>query len=122
MKVRADKYKMPRKYDRRFRITEEDEESMKRMYAAGITQGSIARIFGISQSGVSYIVSERAREGLAAYRKTHPSKRRTKEESRDYTRELRSYKRGLIVRERYEKEEREERERRESCEGDNNCG
>lgn len=122
MPTKIDNYRVPRKYDRRFRVTEEDVESMKKMYAAGIPQHSIAKIFGISQSSVSYIVSEKAYAGLAAYRKKHPSKRRTKEEARNYTRDLRSYKRGIIVRERCENQEKEERERNESCEGDHNRG
>ena len=100
MGIRPDNYSLPRKYDRRYKTTEEDVLAMKRMYIAGISQRTIARIFGISQSAVSYIVSKHAKAGLAEYRRSHPSKRRTKEEDTIYHRELRSYKKGLIVRER----------------------
>ena len=103
----VDKYKLPGKYDRRRRTSDEERESMKRMYAVGISQRRIAEIFGVCQSTVLYIVSKKARDNLAAYRKANPQKRRTSEEMRDYMRDLRSYKRGVRVREREEGKEKD---------------
>lgn len=98
MPSKVDKYRLSRKNDRRCRATDDDVQSMRELYCGGITQKTIADIFGVSQSTVSYIVSSQARANLAEYRKINPPKRRTKEEARDYARELRSYKRGLVAR------------------------
>lgn len=99
MPTKIDAYKLSRKYDRRCKTSEEDVNKMKELYHMGFSQKTIADIFEISQSTVSYAVSDRAKTGRANYRKRNPSKRRTKEESREYTRALRAYKRELIEKE-----------------------
>lgn len=97
MPSKIDAYKLSRKHDRRCKTSDEDVAEMRQLYwKEGLTQKTIADIFGISQSAVSYVVSPNAKAGLADYRKRNPSKRRTKEESRDYARALRAYKRELI--------------------------
>ena len=96
MPSKIDSYKLPRKHDRRYRTSEKDVIKMKELYIAGISQKSIADIFGISQSAVSYAVSDRAKANLAEYRKNHPPKQRTKSQARDYARALRAYKKKII--------------------------
>lgn len=102
MPTKIDTYKLSRKYDRRCKTSEEDVIKMKELYHMGFNQKVIADIFEISQSAVSYAVSDRAKTNLANYRKRNPGKRRTKEESRNYKRALRAYKRELIEKEKSE--------------------
>lgn len=91
----VDKIKLNRKQDRRARFTDEEVNRMRELYAKGWTQKVIAEHFGTHQSTVSYIVSEKAHEHLAEYRKANPPKRRTKDEATAYMRDLRRYKRTL---------------------------
>lgn len=99
MPSKIDTYKLSRKQDRRCKTSDEEIIQMKRLYLSGLTQKTIADIFGVSQSAVSYAVSDKAKAGLAEYRKHKPPKRRTKEEARDYARSLRAYKKDLIEKE-----------------------
>lgn len=99
MPSKIDTYKLPRKHDRRCKTSDEDVLMMRQLYTAGLTQKTIADAFGVSQSAVSYAVSDVARENLARYRRRNPSKPRTKEEARDYARSLRAYKKELIEKE-----------------------
>lgn len=92
----CDKIKLNRKQDRRARFTDEQVEEMRELYAKGYTQKVIAELYGTHQSTVGYIVSEKAHEHLAEYRKANPPKRRTTEESKIYMRDLRKYKRELM--------------------------
>lgn len=71
---------------------------MRELYHSGLSQKAIADIFGVSQSSVSYIVSDTAKTNLVEYRKQNPSKKRTKEQAREYARALRAYKKELIKR------------------------
>lgn len=98
MPTKIDKYKLPRKHDRRYKVSEEDEAQMRELYHCGMSQKDIADIFGISQSSVSYIVSDYSKNNLIEYRKRNPSKKRTKEEAREYARTVRAYKKELIER------------------------
>ncbi|MEE0944903.1 MAG: hypothetical protein UIM24_05600 [Clostridia bacterium] len=92
----VDKIKLSRNQDRRARFTDEQVEEMRKMYAKGYTQKAIAEIFGTRQSTICYIVSHKAYTRLAEYRKDNPPKRRTREESCKYMRNLRAYKKKLI--------------------------
>lgn len=96
MPSKIDTYKLPREYDRRCKTSEEDVVKMQELYHMGFSQKVIADTFGISQSAVSYAVSEKAKASLAEYRKYHPPKRRTKTEAREYAKSLREYKKKLI--------------------------
>lgn len=99
MPTKIDTYRLSRKNDRRSKTSDEDINKMKELYHMGFSQKAIADIFGISQSAVSYAVSEQAKAGLAEYRRRNPSKRRTKDESRNYTKSLREYKKYLMEKE-----------------------
>lgn len=98
MPTKIDTYKLPRKHDRRYKTSKEDETQMRELYHSGMSQKDIADIFGISQSSVSYIVSDIAKNNLIEYRKRNPSKKRTKEQAREYAKSLRAYKKELIER------------------------
>ena len=96
MPCKADKMKLNRKQDRRARFSDEQVKEMRDLYTKGYTQKAIAEIFGARQSTVCYIVSDKAHQHLAEYRKENPPKRRTKEEACKYIRDLRTYKKKLI--------------------------
>ena len=93
----VDKIRLTRKQDRRAKFSDKQVNEMKKMYANGYSQKAIAELYEVSQSTVCYIVSEKAHQHLAEYRKINPPKRRTSEESRLYAKNLRSYKKSLIA-------------------------
>lgn len=88
----ADKIKLTRAQDRRAKATDEQVKEMRELYAQGSTQKAIAEKYGLSPQTVCYIVNEKAHANLAEYRKKNPPKRRTKQESTAYMRDLRKYK------------------------------
>ena len=92
MPSKVDKIKLTRKQDRRAKFDDKQVKEIRELYAKGYTQKAIAEIYKTNQSTICYIVSDKAHQHLAAYRKTNPPKRRTKEEARNYQRNLRSYK------------------------------
>ena len=92
MACKVDAIKLNRNQDRRAKFTDEQVKEMRKMYAKGYTQKAIAELFKANQSTVCYIVSEKAHNHLAEYRKVNPPKRRTTEEAREYMRDLRRYK------------------------------
>lgn len=96
MPSKIDKYKLPREHDRRCKTSEEEVIKMQELYYLGFSQRVIADTFGLSQSAVSYVVSDKAKSSLANYRRRHPSRNRTKDEAREYAKELRAYKKQLI--------------------------
>ena len=96
MPSKIDKYKLSRKHDRRCKTSEEEVIKIQELYFMGFSQKVIADTFGISQSTVSYLVSDKAKSNLAEYRRWNPPKRRTKTEAREYTKALRAYKKKLI--------------------------
>lgn len=91
-----DGIKLTRAQDRRAKVTDKEVTEMRSLYAKGTTQKAIAEMFHISQSAVSYIVSEKAHEHLREYRQINKPKRRTKEEAALYSRELRKYKKEIL--------------------------
>lgn len=95
MPSKAYKIKLSREQDRRAKVTDEQVKEIRDLYAKGATQKGIAEIYHLSQSAVSYIVSEKAHENLRKYRQINPPKRRTKEEAATYMRDLRNYKMGI---------------------------
>lgn len=96
MSLNIDQIKIPEDKDLRKKVSAEIVRKIKLLYEKGNTQKSIAEEFGISQSAVCYIVSTKARENLRIYRQENPPKRRTKEESKLYMRNLRKRKREIL--------------------------
>lgn len=99
MPSKYDKVRLNRMQDRRSKVTDEQVLKMRKLYEAGTTQKAIATMYGISQSAVCYIVSQKAREHLKEYRKSNPPKRRTAEEMRIYVKDLRKYKKEIAKKE-----------------------
>ena len=96
MPSKIDRYKLPRKHDKRYKTTERDVDKMKELYHLGFSQKSIADIFDVSQSTVSYAVSDRAKYNLTEYNKRRSVKQRTKAEAREYSKALRNRKKELL--------------------------
>ena len=96
MPTKIDKYKLPREHDRRCKTTEEEVIKMQELYYMGFSQRVIADTFGISQSAVSYIVSDKAKANLRDYRHWNPPRKRTKDEARKYAKSLRDRKKQLM--------------------------
>lgn len=92
----VDRIKLTRAQDRRAKATDEEVAEMRSLYARGTTQKAIAEMFNISKSAVSYIVSDKSHEHLREYRQINKPKKRTKEESALYSRELRKYKKEIL--------------------------
>lgn len=97
MPSKFDRIKLNREQDRRARFTNEQVTEMREMYSKGYTQKAIAEIFKTKQCTVCYIVSDKARQHLSEYKKENPSKRQTKDERNKYLRELRQYKKSLVL-------------------------
>ena len=96
MPMRVDKIRLTRAQDRRAKVTEEQCEEMRALWSEGMLQREIAEEYGISQSAVSYIVSEQARENLRKYRRKNPPRRRTRQQANEYLRDLRNYKKQIL--------------------------
>ena len=92
----ADKIRLTREQDRRAKVTEAQCEEMCALWNEGMLQREIAEKYGMSQSAVSYIVSQQARDNLRKYRQINPPRRRTREEENEYLRDLRSYKKQIL--------------------------
>lgn len=64
------KFKLDKSQKRNAKISKEDEEEIKRLYAMGIySQGYLAKQFGISQPCVNYIVNEDRRAKKVEYQR-----------------------------------------------------
>ena len=95
MPSKIDKFFLTRSQDRRTKLSDEQVEEIKKLYSEGYTQKEIGKKFGVCQSTIGYIVSKKSKETLRNYRLENPPKRRTKEESKIYMRNLRKYKREI---------------------------
>lgn len=93
---KVDKIRLNREQDRRTKFTDEQVNKMRKLYSKRYTQKEIAKMFNTRQNTVCYIVSDKAHRHLAVYRQDNPPKRRTKEESCTYMRDLRNYKKNLL--------------------------
>ena len=96
MPSKVDKIKLSRKQDRRAKFDDEQVKEIRELYAKGYTQKAIAEIYKTNQSTICYIVSDKAHQHLAEYRKINPPKRRKKAEARKYQRDLRMYKMKIL--------------------------
>lgn len=99
MPYKSEKIRLPEDKDRRRKLTEEQKEEIRQIYASGICgQRPLAKKYGVSRSCIQVIVNPE----IAAYRK-----QRVKEHWRDYRpskeawaetiREHRRYKQKLYV-------------------------
>lgn len=90
-----DSYKLPREYDKRVKLTEDEVCEIKQLYSEGLlTQHEIASMFYVSQSCICYIVNPKALSKCKANRQK--CKPRKKEIAKLYARDLRQRKRALL--------------------------
>lgn len=95
MPSKIDKFNLTRAQDRRAKLSDEQVEEIKDLYSKWHTPKEIAIKFGVCQHTISYIVSKKSRETLRKYRLKNPPKRRTREGSKLYMRDLRRYKKEI---------------------------
>ena len=95
MPSKIDKLSLTRSQDRRCKLSDEQVERIKELYLEGYTQKEMGTKFGVCQSTIGYIVSNKSKETLRNYRLENPPKRRTKEEAKLYMRDLRQYKKEI---------------------------
>jgi hypothetical protein len=97
MASKVDKLLLSRDVDRRAVLTEKQVEEIRSLYeTGGYTQKALAVKYGVCQSTISYLVSVVAKKTLCEYKQKHPSKRRNRDEAREYVRNLRQYKKTLL--------------------------
>lgn len=90
-------FKLDKNQKRNVRISKEDEEEIKGLYALGIySQNYLAKKFGVSQPCVNYMVNEDRRAKKVKYQKHWAREHRlSKEESLKRHRECLEYKEKL---------------------------
>ena len=100
-KYESKKMKLPKEYDRRRKLTDEQKEEIKSKYESGLySQRQLASEYGVSRRLVTFIIDpqklERAKE-LWKERKADGRYNPTKEEWNKTIREHRKYKQKLYL-------------------------
>lgn len=93
--------KMPDKFDRRKKLTEEDIKEILRLRKDGWTQGELASKFGVSQYCVNYHLHHKEWKAYARIQSRKVWAKMTEEERKAHTRlasESAEYKKGLRIR------------------------
>lgn len=97
MPYKSDKIKLPPTKDRRRKLTDEQKEEIRRIYATGVCgMGRLAKQFGVSKATIQIIVNPNVAERKRQYIKEHwsdyrPSKgewAKTMKKYRNYKHEL----------------------------------
>lgn len=102
MPRKSDKIKLPSEYDRRRKLSDEDYENIKNLYASGMSQRAIGRLYKVDHTTIAIIVNPKVKERIHNRIKEHwkdyvPNKEERNEIRRnwsDYKYNL--YKKGLI--------------------------
>ena len=99
MPYKSEKIKLSPTQDRRRKLTDEQKEEIKRIYAEGnIGQRPLAKQFGVSKSAIQLIVNpERARAVKERVKEHWRDYRPSKEEWAKTVREHRRYKQELYL-------------------------
>ena len=96
---RIDRIRLTHDQDRRTKLTEAQVAQMRALYAEGVTKAELGRRFGVTCVCAAYNVDEklreRDREKTRAYNRARP--KRPTEECTAYMRDLRNYKRKLLI-------------------------
>ena len=99
MASKFDSIRLTREQDRRYKLSEEQIAEMRRLYADGVNGPELSRRFGVSANCVYYHVNDdrkaKARASMKEYNLVRPPRPRA--ERTAYARELRSYKRKLLL-------------------------
>ena len=99
MPYKSEKIKLPPNKDRRRKLTDEQREEIKRIYATGICgMRPLAKKFGVSRSLIQIIVNPNVAERKRQYTKDHwRDYRPSKEKWNETVREHRKYKQALYL-------------------------
>lgn len=97
MASKYDAIHLTREQDRRYKLSTEDVELIRRLYREGETKSALARRFGVAINTVRRYLSDEEREKSLAAMKAYSKIRapRDKEYRARYMRELREYKKEL---------------------------
>lgn len=99
MPYKSEKIKLPETLDRRRKLTDEQKEEIKKIYAEGkCGTRPLAKQFGVSRSTIQIIVNPAIQQRHHDYRAKHwRDYRPTKEEWAETMREHRHYKQELYL-------------------------
>ena len=99
MPYKSEKLKLPPNKDRRRKLTDEQKEEIKRIYATGVCgMRPLAKQFGVSRSLIQVIVNPDVAERKKQYVKDHwRDYRPSKEKWNATVREHRKYKQNLYL-------------------------
>ena len=87
--------RLPRKHDRRYKLTEQQEKEIKLLREEGLTLIAIAKRYNVSQSTISLITNPLIKQKRVEYHKTYVQKILPKDIRNKRMRELRQRKRDL---------------------------
>lgn len=109
MPYKSEKIKLKGLQDRRKRLTEEQREEIKELYATGCySLNGLAKAFGVSKKTILLIVNKDSAEKAKEYRKEHWREwQRTGEEWNEVVRKHRKYKHELYKEGKLKEEENE---------------
>lgn len=110
MPYKSEKLKLKGLQDRRKRLTDEQREEIKNLYATGFySLNDLAKKFGCSKKTVLLIVNKDSAERAKQYRKEHWKEwQRTGEEWNEIVREHRKYKQSLMLKGELKEENKED--------------
>lgn len=97
-KFEIEKIKLNEKTDRRIKLTQEDKEEIRKMYASGlVSQRELARIFNVSRRSIQFAINpDKYRESLEQLKERQKDGRYyDKEKHTEYVRNYRRYKADL---------------------------
>ena len=101
MPYKAEKIKLPKEYDRRRKLTDEQKEEIKHKYETGLySQRALAAEYGVSRRLITFVLDENKAQRAAEQLKERKKDGRysyTKEERNAIAREHRAYKHTLYV-------------------------
>lgn len=99
MPYKSEKLKLSETQDRRRKLTSEQKDEIRRIYATG-TCGTrpLAKQFGVSRSLIVYIVNPKRAEAVRERNKNHwRDYQKTKEERKEIVKKTRRYKQELFL-------------------------
>jgi len=93
--------KLPKKYDRRIKLTEEDKDRIKVLRNQGWTYRQLAEEFGVSTRTISFIIKPGAKERNIELRKQRGGSKKyyNKVKSVEAVKETRKYKQHILKKE-----------------------
>lgn len=99
MPYKSEKLKLPPEKDRRRKLTDDQKEEIRRIYATGVCgMRPLAKQFGVSRSTIQFIVNPERAEAVKQRAKKHwRDYRPSKEEWAKTVKEHRHYKHELYV-------------------------